>query len=176
MMIPAKFLILGGARSGKTRHAMRLAEQQPRRIYIATAQALDDEMRDRIRHHQAERDTNWVTIEAPIRLADAISSIENSNNTAIVVDCLTLWLSNLIDINANVECETHNLLESITRTENRLVIVSNEVGLGIVPANALARKFCDMQGHLNQRIAKSVDYVDLITAGFVLNLKPGIAR
>ena len=166
------FLILGGARSGKTRHAMALAEQEPRRIYIATAEALDDEMHTRIRNHRAERDATWSTIEAPLQLADAIAAAQ-AEDTAIMVDCLTLWLSNLLGAQTDIEAETEKLLNTIAQTTNRLVLVSNEVGLGIVPANALARKFRDAQGHLNQRVAAAVDHVDFVAASLAFNLKPG---
>ncbi len=173
MTRPAQtFLVLGGARSGKTRHAMALAEQKPRRVYIATAEALDDEMRARIRNHRAERDATWSTIEAPVKLCDAIASVQ-AEDTAIMVDCLTLWLSNMLGVSADIEAETTNLLAAITQIKNRLVLVSNEVGLGIVPANVLARQFRDAQGHLNQRVAAAVDNVDFVAAGLPLNLKPG---
>jgi len=173
MTAPAcTFFVLGGARSGKTRHAMALAEQCPRRIYIATAQPHDNEMHNRILNHQAERDITWSTIEASLQLGDAIA-LAQAHETAILVDCLTLWLSNLFGADADIEKETGKLLTVISQMTTRLVLVSNEVGLGIVPANALARKFRDAQGRLNQRIAAAVDCVDFIAAGLPLNLKPG---
>ncbi|MEN2494382.1 MAG: Bifunctional adenosylcobalamin biosynthesis protein CobP [Hyphomicrobiaceae bacterium hypho_1] len=176
MTIPKTFLILGGTRSGKTRYAMKLTERYPHRVYIATAKALDDEMRDRIHHHQATRDQTWTTIEEPICLAKTIRKIQKYENTAILVDCLTLWLSNLLFLNADIELETRNLLDSINKTTEQLILVSNEVGLGIVPSNKLARKFRDAQGHLNQNIAATVDYVDFVISGLPLNLKPGIGK
>ena len=173
MTAPARtFLVLGGARSGKTRHAMGLTEQQSRRVYIATAEPLDDEMHARIRNHRRERDATWSTIEAPLQLGDAIAAAQ-SENTAIMVDCLTLWLSNLLGTQADIEVEIETLLNAIAQTTNRLVLVSNEVGLGIVPANALARKFRDEQGRLNQRVAAAVNHVDFVAAGLAFNLKPG---
>ncbi|MEO0810699.1 MAG: bifunctional adenosylcobinamide kinase/adenosylcobinamide-phosphate guanylyltransferase [Pseudomonadota bacterium] len=169
---PRTFLVLGGARSGKTRHAMALAAQHPHRTYIATAEAHDEEMRERIRNHQAERDHSWSTVEAPLYLAEVIASLQDGS-TAIMVDCLTLWLSNLFGAAADLEKETDKLLAIIVSSKNRLVLVSNEVGLGIVPANALARRFRDAQGRFNQQVAAVVDHVDFVAAGLPFNLKPG---
>jgi adenosylcobinamide kinase/adenosylcobinamide-phosphate guanylyltransferase len=160
---PRTYLVLGGARSGKTRHAMRLATARPRRIYIATAEARDDEMRERIARHQQERDGTWSTVEEPTDLAAAIAA-NDADDISIMVDCLTLWLSNLMAAERDVHAATADLI----------VFVSNEVGLGIVPANALARAFRDAQGSLNQAVASAVDHVDFIAAGLALNMKPGL--
>lgn len=172
MTEPRTYLILGGARSGKTRRALQLAERQPRRVYLATAEARDDEMRERIARHQAERGTGWSTVEAPLDIAAAITA-ETTPATAIVVDCLTLWLSNLLAADRNVDAAGSALIAALAATPADVILVSNEVGLGIVPANALARSFRDAQGHLNQRIAATVDHVDFVAAGLALNLKPG---
>lgn len=167
------YLVLGGARSGKTRHALGLALQQPRRIYLATAQAHDDEMRERIARHRAERDRSWTTVEEPLELATAIAGADQ-RDTAIVIDCLTIWLSNLMHAERSIADATAGVIDTIRQTHAVLIFVSNEVGLSIVPENELARSFRDAQGRLNQDIAATVDHVDFVAAGLPLNLKPGI--
>jgi len=169
------FLILGGARSGKTRHALALAERMPKRVYLATAEAWDDEMRDRIAHHKRERDHTWQTVEEPLDLPGAIEATDGLDQ-AIVVDCLTLWLSNLMGAERDIEQAVARLIESLADRSSTIIMVSNEVGLGIVPENALARAFRDAQGRLNQQIAAAVDHVDFVAAGLAMNLKPGHAR
>lgn len=168
------YLILGGARSGKTRHALAIAQRQPKRVYLATAEAWDDEMRDRISRHKEERDETWVTVEEPLNLSAALKRVD-APDQAIVVDCLTLWLSNLMGAERDVDQEATQLLQSIDGLQSTIVFVSNEVGLGIVPENALARAFRDAQGRLNQQLGAAVDHVDFIAAGLALNLKPGQA-
>ena len=164
------FLILGGARSGKTRHALAIAERQPKRIYLATAEAWDDEMRDRIARHKQERDATWSTIEEPLDLSTAIERVD-APEQAIVVDCLTLWLSNVMGAERDTGQETARLVKAIAGRRSSIIFVSNEVGLGIVPENALARAFRDAQGYLNQQIASAVDHVDFVAAGLALNMK-----
>lgn len=164
-------LILGGARSGKTRRALRLAQHFEKRIYIATAQARDDEMAERITKHQAERGAAWTTCEAPLDLATPISAIEDDGIVA-VIDCLTLWLSNLMLAERNIEHETAQLVKAIATAKCPLIFVSNEVGLGIVPETKLARTFRDAQGRLNQEIASVADSVEFVAAGLPLRLKP----
>ena len=148
MASPRSYLVLGGARSGKTRRALDLARAQPCRVYLATAEAFDEEMRARIADHQAERDDTWTTIEEPLDLAAALATI-NQADTAIVVDCLTIWLSNLMHAERDVETATRALVTAIAQTRATLILVSNEVGLSIVPENAMARAFRDAQGRLN---------------------------
>jgi adenosylcobinamide kinase/adenosylcobinamide-phosphate guanylyltransferase len=161
-------LILGGARSGKTTHARRLAEASTGGlVMIATAQALDEEMRERIARHRAERGPRWRTLEAPLDLAGALAQVA-ADETA-VIDCLTLWVSNLMFAEHDVERETETLIAALTGRE--VILVSNEVGLGIVPDNALARRFRDEAGRLNQRIAAAADRVLFIAAGLPLTLK-----
>lgn len=163
--------ILGGARSGKSSHAQSLAETTGReRCYIATAQAFDDEMRDRIAAHQADRGDGWSTREAPLDLADAISSAGTSCDV-ILVDCLTLWLSNLMHHERSIEGETDGLVAALMACPVPVIVVSNEVGQSIVPENPLARAFRDAQGRLNQEIATAADIVELVTAGLPLRLK-----
>ncbi len=178
MRQPRTFLILGGARSGKTRHALQLAMRRPKRTYIATADAHqhqhDEDMRGRIARHQRERDHTWTTREVPLALAAAIAAADQGD-TSIVVDCLTLWLSNLMGAAHDVDQAIAELESAIATAETDIILVSNEVGLGIVPTNALAREFRDLQGLINQRIAAAVDHVDFVAAGLALNIKPGLA-
>ena len=172
MSIAQSFLILGGARSGKTRHALSIAERQPKRIYLATAEAWDDEMRKRIALHRQERDHTWLTVEEPLDVAGALIA-NDAPEQSIVVDCLTLWLSNLMHAGSSIDEEVERLTGALDGRESTIVFVSNEVGLGIVPENALARAFRDAQGRLNQQIAAAVSNVDFVAAGLPLNLKPG---
>lgn len=163
-------LVLGGARSGKSRHAEQLiAEYAPPWIYVATAEALDDEMRQRIAHHRARRGGNWQTIEAPHALADAV--LQAPADRPLLIDCLTLWLSNRLLADADLDQEVAILIDALGKRIAPTIIVSNEVGLGIVPDNALARWFRDAAGIANQRLAARADRVDFIAAGLPLRLK-----
>jgi adenosylcobinamide kinase/adenosylcobinamide-phosphate guanylyltransferase len=167
-------LVLGGARSGKSRHAQALAEawaaDGARLVFIATAQAFDGEMRDRIARHQADRDARWTTIEAPTALAEALRQADDAD-AVLLVDCLTLWASNLLLSEADNPAAIDDLVAAIRASTTRVVLVANEVGLGIVPDNALARRFRDWAGTINQRVAAAVDRVDFIAAGLPLRLK-----
>lgn len=164
-------LVLGGARSGKSRKAESLVMALPPPwIYIATAQAFDDEMRERLKAHRGRRDDRWTTVEEPLDLTQAVRD-NCKDNGALLVDCLTLWLSNVMLADRSVKRENDALLAAIKEARGTLVIVSNEVGLGIVPDNKLARDFRDAQGQLNQRVAKIADSVILMAAGLPLTLK-----
>lgn len=164
-------LILGGARSGKSRHAEQLITQLPPPWrFIATAQALDAEMAARIAEHQDRRGPDWSTTEAPLELTTALLDAEQSSRPALV-DCLTLWLSNLMAAGRDIEQETSALTATLGAMTVPVALVSNEVGLGIVPDNALARQFRDLAGRLNQIIAQAADRVVFITAGLPLILK-----
>jgi adenosylcobinamide kinase/adenosylcobinamide-phosphate guanylyltransferase len=168
-------LILGGARSGKSRLAQVIAEAaSEQRVFIATAQAFDDEMRERIARHQAERNHQWRTREANLDLIDAIND-EVAPGQTVLVDCLTLWLSNLLLAERDVDRETDRLVDAIGSATGPLVFVSNEVGHGVVPATALGRLFRDAQGSLNQRVAHAVEAVVFVTAGCPTLLKPAPA-
>lgn len=184
-------LVLGGARSGKSAHAESLAlawqsVAPARRVaYVATAEARDDEMRRRILHHQQRRPADWSLLEAPVELADALQAA-SSPDTLLLVDCLTLWLSNLLfagdaarqaEQGAAIDCPRlaggqQDLLEVLPILPGPVVLVSNEVGWGIVPAGAISRLFADEQGRLNQRVAAIADRVTLVAAGLPLVLKP----
>lgn len=159
-------LILGGARSGKSRLAEQLAaERQGNLVYIATAEAWDDEMRQRIAEHIARRGERWRTVEAPLDIV-----IPNESG-AVLIDCLTLWLSNLMHAGRDVTAETDRLAQALKAARVPVLLVSNEVGLGIVPQNKLARDFRDHQGRLNQTIAAVADHVIFMAAGLPLVMK-----
>ena len=162
-------LVIGGARSGKSGYAERQALAAGLRvIYLATAQALDDEMAERIAHHRARRPAGWRSVEETVALADALAR-EASSDACVLVDCLTLWLTNVLL--AGHDAEIGKLLDTLPALPGSILLVSNEVGWGIVPENALARRFRDEQGRLNQRVAALADRVTLVTAGLPLALK-----
>jgi adenosylcobinamide kinase/adenosylcobinamide-phosphate guanylyltransferase len=162
-------LILGGARSGKSTYAERQAHDTGLPVtYVATAQAHDAEMRERIAHHRQHRPAGWRTVEEPLALAVVLAR-EARRDTCVLVDCLTLWLTNVML--AERENEIDTLLETLPTLPGHLILVSNEVGWGIVPENALARRFRDEQGRLNQRVAALADNVTLVAAGLPLALK-----
>jgi len=163
-------LVLGGARSGKSMLAEQLLTAGPGPwAYIATAQAFDDEMRQRIGLHQARRKQGWMTFEAPIDLPQVLAS--QSKDLPVLVDCLTLWLTNLMLGDHNVAQATQDLADALAGRVKPAILVSNEVGLGIVPDNALARAFRDEAGRLNQRMAQVADRVLFVAAGLPLTLK-----
>ena len=170
MTRPPLTLVLGGARSGKSRHAEALVEALPAPwTYIATAQAYDDEMRARIAEHRARRSRDWRTVDAPVALPEAIRNAPARQ--PILVDCLTLWLSNLMHAGRDVTAETAKLTAALQAASVPVLLVSNEVGLGIVPENRLAREFRDHQGRLNQAVAAVADHVIFTAAGLPLILK-----
>lgn len=168
--LPALTLVTGGARSGKSTLAERLvtATTRPRR-YIATAEAWDDEMRDRIARHRADRGPDWLTVDAPLDLPVALAAARADE--AILIDCATLWLTNHLLADHDLDAETASLLAALAACPAPVVIVSNEVGWGIVPDNALARRFRDAQGRLNQRLATEAALVVTVIAGLPLTLK-----
>jgi adenosylcobinamide kinase/adenosylcobinamide-phosphate guanylyltransferase len=164
-------LVLGGARSGKSAHAESLVSAGGlERVYIATAESGDPEMAARIAAHLARRGSDWRTVEAPYDLEDAIAA-EAEEGRAVLVDCLTLWLSNLMAADADVEARTGRLVETAKAAAGLRVFVSNEVGLGIVPDTAIGRRFRDAQGRMNQAIAAAADHVVFTAAGLPLTLK-----
>ncbi len=167
---PIEF-VLGGARSGKTRHALELANAsglQP--VYVATGIAFDDEMRDRIARHRQERGPQWSTAEEPRDLCGVIAR-EAAPDRVLLVDCLTLWLNNIMYAERETEAETDALCAALAACAGPIILVSNEVGLGIVPGNALARAFRDAQGRLNQAVARIATRVTFVAAGLPLVLK-----
>ncbi|KPH62820.1 bifunctional adenosylcobinamide kinase/adenosylcobinamide-phosphate guanylyltransferase [Novosphingobium sp. ST904] len=163
--------VLGGARSGKSRHGQALVEGVPGRlVYIATGQALDDEMEARIARHREDRGPRWSTLEAPMELVEAILKAAGEAD-AVLVDCLTLWLSNLMLAEAAVQPRFDALCRAIADCPKPLVLVANEVGMGIVPETSLGRRFRDEAGRLNQQVAATVDHAVLVAAGLPLVLK-----
>jgi adenosylcobinamide kinase/adenosylcobinamide-phosphate guanylyltransferase len=163
-------LVLGGARSGKSRHAEELVERLPGPwSYIATAQGYDDEMVERIALHRSRRGAGWQTLDAPHDLAGALKSLPAGR--PVLVDCLTLWLTNRMLAEADVAAESAALAEALAGREGPTIVVSNEVGLSIVPENALARRFRDAQGRLNQMVAARAGTVIFMVAGLPMRVK-----
>ncbi|MBV8393837.1 MAG: bifunctional adenosylcobinamide kinase/adenosylcobinamide-phosphate guanylyltransferase [Alphaproteobacteria bacterium] len=176
LSLPPVSLVLGGARSGKSTHAEKLvagtlfgAAPRPA-IYIATAEAGDVEMATRIMAHRTRRGGNWETIEEPLKLAETLAGTAERRKP-VLVDCLTLWLSNLMGAGADLDDAADELVRALEDLSAPVVFVSNEVGLGIVPETPLGRAFRDAQGRLNMRMAERADRVILMTAGLPLTLK-----
>ena len=162
-------LVLGGARSGKSRYAEGLLSLHAgKRIYLATAEPGDAEMRARIEDHRRRRGTSWRTVEAPLDIAPVIAG---AGDDAILLDCLTLWLANLMSAGRDIGKAERELWSALGDVRAPVVLVSNEVGLGIVPDNALAREFRDHAGRLNQAMAALADRVFFLAAGLPLTLK-----
>ncbi|MSU90467.1 bifunctional adenosylcobinamide kinase/adenosylcobinamide-phosphate guanylyltransferase [Rhodobacteraceae bacterium 2CG4] len=163
-------LVLGGARSGKTAVAEALAEAAAgARVYLATGQALDAEMAARIARHRATRGDGWRTVEEPLDVARALG--RSRPGEAVLLDCLTLWLSNLMHHDRDIAAETAALLDAARACPAPVVMVSNEVGMGLVPETPLGRAFRDAQGRLNQQVAAQADRVAFVAAGLPLWLK-----
>jgi adenosylcobinamide kinase/adenosylcobinamide-phosphate guanylyltransferase len=169
--LPRLTLVLGGARSGKSRHAEALVMGTPPPwIYVATAEALDEEMQARVDAHKRSRSARWQTIEAPLELAATVTGLA-AQPQAILIDCLTLWLSNIMLAERDAGAECDRLIAALKEASGPLVAVSNEVGLGVVPESPLGRAFRDAQGLLNQRVAGIAEHVVFLAAGLPLTLK-----
>ncbi len=162
-------LVLGGARSGKSAYGESLLAGGPA-LYLATAQARDAEMDDRIARHRARRGADWTTLEEPLDLTGALSR-HLTPDRPVLVDCLTLWISNLMEAGRDVEAATADLCRLLADPPGPVVLVSNEVGLGLVPETALGRVFRDHQGRVNQRVAEVCGQVVFVAAGLPLMLK-----
>ncbi|TAN45182.1 MAG: bifunctional adenosylcobinamide kinase/adenosylcobinamide-phosphate guanylyltransferase [Nitrospirae bacterium] len=163
--------IIGGARSGKSSLALKKAsDKQGKKAYIATAQAFDDEMKARIEKHKKERSAEWDCFEEPLELARLLSGLQGKYEV-LLIDCLTLWLSNIMLAEKSIEDEIDSLIVSLNGIDSSLFLVSNEVGLGIVPDNPLGRRFRDLAGTLNQRVAAAADDVYLVAAGIPVKIK-----
>lgn len=175
-ILPHVTLVLGGARSGKSRHAELLiesalaGEHYERAVYLATAQALDDEMTERVAEHRRRRGPVWRTVEEPLDLVGVLAANVDPARP-ILVDCLTLWLTNIMMAGRDLDAETQSLVAALQDHGGPVVLVSNEVGLGIVPDNALAREFRDHAGRLNRDVAAVADRVLFVAAGLPLVLK-----
>lgn len=167
-------LITGGARSGKSAHAMALAQQGgARRVFIATGEALDDEMRDRIAHHRAGRPADFETVEEPIALAESVKSLYGRADV-VVIDCLTLWVSNLMLAGRSDEqvlAGARAVARGLGDAPFTSIVVSDEVGAGIVPQNPVARRFRDLLGWTNQATAQAAERVVLMVAGYPMRVK-----
>lgn len=175
-------LVTGGCRSGKSAHAQQLAESLPgRRLYVATAPVIDAEMADRVRRHQAARGFGWRTVEEPVALAAALAR-EAADADIVLVDCLTLWVNNLMYVagqagrdvtEEQIAAEADGVLAACRSLDATVIFVTNEVGLGVVPDNPLARRYRDLVGRCNQIVAAAADVVTLVACGIPLNLKGG---
>ena len=163
-------LILGGARSGKSLFAENMFEQYEQKTYLATALAHDAEMKKRIEEHQTRRSLKWETIEEPIEIASIISD-HSQKDCPLLIDCLTLWAINLLSSGGSHRKEVKQLLDALEESVAPLVMVSNEIGLGVIPENELSRQFVDLQGEINQAVAKVSDSVILVTAGLPIVMK-----
>lgn len=169
-------LITGGARSGKSAHAIALAQAAPPgagRFFIATAEALDDEMRERIAHHRAQRPAEFTTVEEPVSLGNAVAELDGRAGV-VVVDCLTLWVSNLMLAGRSDEAviaEARSLADRLANAHFGSIVITGEVGAGIVPENAVARRFRDLLGWTNQAVAQVATRVLLMVAGYPLRVK-----
>jgi len=162
---------LGGARSGKSRYALNRAEALPGELlFVATAQALDNEMDSRIARHREERGPRWRTIEEPVDLA-AVVRADARADRVLLIDCLTLWASNLMFADRDIDTATGALVAALSEAQGPVILVANEVGLGIVPDNALARRFRDVAGIVNQAVAACVDEAVFMAAGMPMRLK-----
>lgn len=164
-------LILGGARSGKSRFAENIITNAGGGVYIATGRAWDDEMADRINLHRQARGDLWQTIEEPLDLCKALATCNKAGSAPVLVDCLTLWLTNLMLEEYDIAAETDRLCALLPTLDMPVLLVSNEVGFGIVPENAMARAFRDHAGRLHQRIAQLADRVTLVVAGLPMPVK-----
>jgi len=167
--------VIGGCRSGKSRHALELAEKISRdsKVFIATCLPADEEMKERVAHHQKERGAGWSTVESPIFLPQAI--LENSRKASVILaDCLTLWISNLLldtDESQKIDEHIRYLIQSLEKAECPVILVSNEVGAGIVPENRLARQFRDIAGQTNQKVAAAAHRVIWMVAGIPVHVR-----
>ena len=162
--------VLGGAASGKSLYAESLVtDTGAPRVYIATGEAWDEEMRAKIAAHVDQRGPGWRTIEAPLDVAPALASV--AADEVALLDCATMWMSNQMLAENDLDAETARLLDALAACKGKVVVVSNEVGMGIVPENALARRFRDVQGRLNKRLAAAADTVLFVAAGLPLTLK-----
>ncbi len=172
--MPTVTLVLGGTRSGKSRHALTLAEGRAQPAFVATAEATDQEMAERVLRHQRDRGDHFLTVEEPVRLASVLRGLPPATDMALV-DCLTVWLGNLLhyfgDEDPRIETEVAGLLAVLEEPPLDIVLVANEVGMGIVPESALGRRFRDLAGRLNQEVAARADTVVFVVSGIPLRIK-----
>lgn len=171
---PSAHLVLGGARSGKSRYAESLAKQSGQDVvYVATAQALDGEMNDRILQHQKDRPDHWQTIEEPLNLAKTITEFSQAD-VVVLVDCLTLWLMNVMHHEYDLTQAVDELLQALQEAKGQVILVSNEITMGVVPMGELSRNYVDNLGRLHQQVASQAQRVTLMVAGIPMSVKPSI--
>lgn len=170
-------MVLGGIRAGKSRHAQALAQRGDRVLYAATAEAGDEEMAARIAAHRAERPRDWATLEEPIDVVEALEPRLDTYDT-VLLDCLTLWVSNLLlqdpddgEVQAKIQTQARRLIDLYEQSNSAWIVVSNEVGLGVIPATRLGRDYADALGRVNQQFAAAADEVIVMFAGLPVNLK-----
>ncbi len=164
-------LILGGARSGKSRHGEQIAKDSGLEvIYVATAQAYDDEMVKRITQHQLDRPDHWQSIEEPLNLPGIIKENSHAQNV-ILIDCLTLWLMNLLEAKLDIPAQVDLLLNALDLSQGQVIMVSNEITMGVVPMGEMSRQYVDELGRMHQRIAQQAQSVTLMVAGLPLSIK-----
>lgn len=178
-MMPAALLLTGGCRSGKSALAVRWAEAQaPRRLFLATATVQDAEMQRRVQRHQRERGTGWQTLDCPLSPTKALEAAGRHSHAVAVLDCVTLWLSNLLargDSDAAILAQVETLAAALRRPPLPVAVVTNEVGLGIVPTSGLGRRFRDLAGEANQTLAAACPHVALVSCGLPLVLKGSLS-
>lgn len=168
-------LILGGARSGKSGYAEAQAKQtQLAVVYLATAQALDGEMDDRIAQHQQDRPDHWLTIEEPLNIAKCIRQ-HSTQESVVLVDCLTLWLMNVMHHELDLTETVNELLDALRQAKGQVILVSNEISMGVVPMGELSRQYVDNLGRLHQQVAKQAEQVTLMVAGIPMSVKPQVS-
>ncbi|MGE4266390.1 MAG: bifunctional adenosylcobinamide kinase/adenosylcobinamide-phosphate guanylyltransferase [Deferribacterales bacterium] len=164
-------LVTGGIKSGKTAYALRLCGEYSSKTYVATAEAFDEAMQDKIDLHKAERDGSWTTIEEPVSLHSVFDNAENQD--VVLIDCITMWLNNLIYKQLNIEKHIEHFMERLAECKKPVVIVTNETGLGVMPANPEGCKFADELGKLNTRLAAASDSVVFMISSIPLAIKGG---
>jgi adenosylcobinamide kinase / adenosylcobinamide-phosphate guanylyltransferase len=170
--MPKITLITGGGRSGKSSYALELAAGFGKKAFIATAMPIDDELLERIRRHKEERDPSYKTIEEPLDLADAVDSLSEEGVEVAIVDCLTVWIGNCLHHQESItDVIVEAFLDSLKTPACDLILVTNEVGMGIIPDNALARKYRDVLGSVNQQVARMADKVVLMVSGIPVEIK-----
>ncbi len=164
-------LIIGGAKSGKSSYALNICKGLGKKhIFLATAQPIDEEMKEKIRRHKKERGHGWLTVEEPVYIIDKIKELDKED-TIILLDCLTLWVNNLFIYHADLEDEINRLIHTLSSLKGTIVIVSNEVSMGIVPSDKLSRRYRELLGYANQQIARLADKVILMVAGIPVAIK-----
>lgn len=172
---PSVHLVLGGARSGKSGYAESLATQSHQAVvYVATAQALDGEMNERIAQHQQDRPSHWLTIEEPLKIAQVITE-KSREETVILVDCLTLWLMSVMHYELDLTLAVDELLHALQQAKGLVILVSNEITMGVVPMGELSRNYVDNLGRLHQQVAQQAQQVTLMVAGIPMSVKPNAA-